>query len=188
MPAQMYRQQPACYMYNSITRRHMLKGSPAFKQAFKKNPDAFVETIEMFPMALSDIAALSEQKREPAPAPVVAKSEPGPAPGFEQKPTNDMIARVRALVNEEVHNNPAKYENKTTADLDSMFRAMLIERLSKPPSSTTPIINKSTTPTKPAPKPAPKKGEAKLKFKMRKAPSSDEEEDNISGLSESEED
>ena len=137
MPAQMYRQQPACYMYNSITRRHMLKGSPAFKQAFKKNPDAFVETIEMFPMALSDIAALSEQKREPVPAPVVAKSEPGPAPGFEQKPTNDMIARVRALVNEEVHNNPAKYENKTTADLDSMFRAMLIERLSKPQSSNT---------------------------------------------------
>ena len=64
-----------------------------------------------------------------------------------------------------------------------MFRAMLIERLSKPQSSTTPIINKSTTPAKPAPKPVAKKGEAKPRFVVRapQAELDDDEYDDITG-------
>ena len=89
----MYRQYPALYAYNKVTKRHILKKSATFKKAYRENPTICMESSVMFPTGQPEINALAEAKEEPTPAPVVAELEPAaPVSVLEQKPANDMVA------------------------------------------------------------------------------------------------
>ena len=44
MPVPMYARHPALYCFNTVSKKHMMRGGRAYKKAFAANPDIFVES------------------------------------------------------------------------------------------------------------------------------------------------
>lgn len=129
----LYKQHPDQYAYNSTTKRHMLKSSPAFKKRFAENPDQFVETALMFSVTVPTVPA--PRAPEPAPAPPVI-GDPLPKPEslltheeIEKNVSKQMQDRVRSIVDSELKSNPEPYEGKKSPELEELLRAFIIQKL-----------------------------------------------------------
>ena len=164
MPDPIYRQHPELYAYSLETKKHMLRSGRAYKKAFEVNPEQFVDSSSMFqtPQILHAPAVTTP----PLPAPKVEVP-------IEVKKHEVAREQVKAIISAEVTENPKVYAGKSKPELDSMFRALLIERLSAsapPQKAKISNINKSK-PTKPSTKPK------KQVFQLRPPPMSDIEDD-----------
>ena len=174
-----YQLYPEEYMLCLETKRHMLRTGKVFLKKYAENPGGFVETASVLPPA--PIKAPVQLPLPPTPEVqpnIVHIGNPLPEP---PKPEIDhekeqMAARVRELIKEELRLNPKPYENKDASELSKSFRAMLIERLA-PQEPNQPHVNSRAKPVK-----APKKP---VKFSLRKPVTSDDDDDDQS-VSESE--
>ena len=166
MPDPIYRRHPDLFAFNTVTKKHMLRDGRAYKKAFEANPEQFVDSSSMFRTA----------ETPPAPA-VISPSLPAPVVEIPVKKHEGAREQVKQIISAELTENPKSYAGKSKPELDSMFRALLIERLSAsaPPSKTkSPDVNKSIKPVKPAANPK------KQVFKLRPPPMSDMEDESES--------
>ena len=154
MPDPIYRQHPELYAYSLETKKH------------KVNPEQFVDSSSMF------------QTPQILHAPVVT-TRPLPVPNVEVpiEVKKHEVAReqVKAIIQAEIKENPKVYAGKSKPELDSMFRALLIEKLTQtpmpPPKAKPQDVNKSIKSVKPATKPK------KQVFKLLAPPMSDTEDE-----------
>ena len=165
---------PELYSYNKISKRHALKTGKAYKAQYAANCENFIESTTMMHRPL----VVSPAEIEPAP---IVATPLLPPPKVEVPPESKKheVAReqVKAIISAEIKENPKPYETKSKDELNSMFRALLIERLSASaptPKAKPTIINKTTKPAKAATKTAAKK---KPLFKLREIVSSEDEGD-----------
>ena len=168
MPDPIYRQHPELYAYSLETKKHMLRSGRAYKKVFEVNPGQFVDSSSMFqtPQILHAPAVTTP----PLPPPKVEVP-------IEVKKHEVAREQVKQIISADLTENAASYAGKSKPELDSMFRALLIDRLSAsaPAQKAKPTnINKITKPVKPASKQAPKK---KPIFKLREVVMSEDEDD-----------
>ena len=178
MPDPIYRQHPDLFAFNTVTKKHMLRDGRAYKKLYTANPEHFVDSSSMFRTTVTP-------SLEVAPVPIVVTA-PLPEVPVETKKHDGAREQVKAIISAEVTENPKVYAGKSKPELDSMFRTLLIARLTDtapPPKAKQPNINKNTKPAKPATKPVTKP--KKPKFKLCEVISSEDEGDE-SQLSESE--
>ena len=178
-PLTMYQLRPDLYAYNSTTHKHQLKSGKVYKKAYAADPSIFTDSTVMLhpPVPTLELPEVKTQTVEPIAAAV--KVEPVARVESRLEPTKHEGAReqVKQIIQAEIKENPKSYAGKSKPELDSMFRALLIERLSAsaPPSKTkSPDVNKSIKPVKPATKPK------KQVFKLRPPPMSDMEDESES--------
>src|SRR5690606_3571889 len=107
MSEPVYKQQPALFAFNTVTKKHMLKSGRAYKKAFAANPGHFVETKE----------PVQQEPRDPIPADdqTVAKQR----------------ELIQQLIRQEIKQNSKPYEGKSSAELDLLFRQLLVAKLLK---------------------------------------------------------
>jgi len=145
----MYRKHPELYAYNIASKRHVLKSSVNYMSGIEKNPDNFVDSAEVLKSEGSYLAPPVEQPQaqdapklvapippphiDPMPLervatelPKLLKPVPKPAPKQEEPDLKEMVAE---MVRAEVRQNRVAYENKTTEDMEALFRQMLIRKL-----------------------------------------------------------
>ena len=169
MPDPIYRQHPELYAYSLETKKHMLRSGRAYKKTFEVKPKQFVDSSSMF------------QTPQILHAPAVT-TPPLPVPNVEVpiEVKKHEVAReqVKTIISAELTENPKVYAGKSKPELDSMFRALLIARLTDtapPPKAKLTTINKSTKLANVATK--PKLKQKKPKFKLREIVSSEDEGD-----------
>ena len=174
MPAAIpkYMLDPSRYMYNSDTKRHMLKTGAAFRKLYKEYPARFVESSSMFPQPIQPPISLPLPPLPviPAPVPHIGAPLPDPTPpppSKEELEAEALRHKVKHVIQSELKANPAPYAGKNAAELSALFRQMLLERLAPAHS----INNKQTPVRKSARAPSP------FNFKLAKLPEppSDEE-------------
>lgn len=171
-----YQQDPSAYMYNSDTKRHMLKSSAKFRKLYREYPARFVESASMFPqpIALPPVLPLPAASVPPAPIPHIGHPVPAarpPSPSAADREREQIRLQMRDLIRAELAANPAPYSGKSAEDLSSEFRRLLLDRLGQvnPTGSTPPAINSRT---KPAARPAAK---PQYGFRLAPRPVSDDE-------------
>ncbi len=140
MTLPLYKKHPDLYCFNSVTKRHLLKKSPAFKKAFAADPSIFVETITMFLPPAQEIPIITtERAPEPLPpSPIIGDPLPVPERQLtrEEIEKNISIAsqeKVRQIVDEELKTNPVPYEGKKSPELEAMLRAVILAKLTPKP-------------------------------------------------------
>lgn len=137
MSVQLYKQYPNLYMFNSETKRHMLKASPKFKRAFRENPEKFSETVLMHPPMIPAPPVLGlPAKKLPEPQPDIGTLPPLPErvltpEEVEKQLSVKMREKVREVVDTELKVNPEPYKNVKSPDLEVMLRALIIKKLGK---------------------------------------------------------
>src|SRR5690606_10504540 len=100
MSEPVYKQQPALFAFNTVTKKHMLKSGRAYKKAFAANPEHFVETVTMFPA--KPVTVMQQEPRDPIPADdqTVAKQR----------------ELIQQLIRQEIKQNSKPYEGKSSAE------------------------------------------------------------------------
>src|SRR4051794_14705863 len=104
MPEPRYKKYPHLYAYNSTTKKHILKSSDLYKNLNRSAPQTLVETKSMFPDPIEPPIELPLAPAPEVPSPAVHIGDPLPEP---PKPHPDyereqMQARVRELIKEEI--------------------------------------------------------------------------------------
>lgn len=186
----MYRQFPELYAYNTESKKHMLRTGRAYKKAFAEHPEHFVDSSSMFrtiakPIPEAVRGPVAQAKIESQPEPEAKLETPSPAPitkPVKPKPSPELRQQVKAVIQTEVKANPAPYVGKNKAELDSLFRALLLQKLSE----SKPKFETASKITKPK-----KQGHRAFKFRLAKSQIStdedeedDDEEDDEDELSE----
>ena len=75
MSEPVYKQQPALFAFNTVTKKHMLKSGRAYKKAFAANPEHFVETVTMFPAKPVTVTPIPEPVQQEPRAPIPADDQ-----------------------------------------------------------------------------------------------------------------
>lgn len=175
MPDPQYRLMPHLYAYNTKTQRHILKSSHAYHKLASQDPSILVETLTMFPMPLGVKTVqlpLPPARDIPVPGPHIGEPLPQPTSLLTSADEEDeaMRNRVRAIIQQEIKQNPAQYADRSADEMSGLFRQLLIDKLAPPANS-----KKS----KPAAKPAAKSKRPMFKARPPPPESEDESEDEI---------
>ena len=175
MPDPQYRLFPHNYVYNTKIKRHILKSGEAYRKLIRDDPSCLVETSTMFsppPGAKTIQLPLPPARDIPVPGPHIGEPLPQPTPLLTSTDEEDeaMRNRVRAIIQQEIKQNPAQYADRSADEMSSLFRQLLIDKLAPPASS-----KKS----KPAVKPAAKSKRFMFKARPPLPESEDESEDEI---------
>jgi hypothetical protein len=145
MPVPLYMQHPDRYMYNTDTKKHLLKTGSVFRKQYAEYPARFVESASMFPKPIQPPISLPlpPTPEPPPPGPHVGAPLPQPAPPGPSKEENEneqLRQRVRDVLWGELKQNPDQYAGKSADELSALFRKMLLARLGPDPRP--PPINK----------------------------------------------
>ncbi len=169
-----YQQSPELYMWNSDTKRHILKSSPKFRKLYREYPARFVESASMFPAPIAGPIALplppAPEAKVPGPhigRPIPLARDPSPTQAELEKA--QIRIEMRNLIRQELAANPAPYADKSADDLSASFRQLLLQRLGQVnPTGATPPINSR-------PKPGQKSAKPQYNFRLAAKPVSDDE-------------
>jgi hypothetical protein len=129
---------PEMYAYNTELRKHYLKSGSKYRIGRRQNPSAWIETRSM----------VSEPIKPPVHLPLPTQPEPTekktligvppakPPPTMEEleekkkKEENDRMRKeMAAMIKEELRQKPEQYADKDAGELSTMFRQMLIDKL-----------------------------------------------------------
>jgi len=165
-----YKQYPTLYAFNTKTKKHMLKSGRACKKAYAANPEHFVESATMFQTRIVAVppVAINPEPVAINPGPVTSNPEP-PHPQEDPSITKQREL-IQQLIRQEIKQNSKPYEGKSSAELDLLFRQLLVAKLLKSAEGPN-TINKFAKPAKATAK------KPQLKFKLRAPQISEDEED-----------
>jgi len=133
-----YKDNPEQYVYNSSTKRHVLKGSQSHKKAIKDGI-GLVETVTMFPKPLAPPPVVpfppEPEVKEIKPHIGAPLPEPTPAPVDEKAEVQRMRQQIQMLIRAELAAKPQVYEDKSADEMARMFRQMLVKKLTQEPTT-----------------------------------------------------
>ena len=131
-----YQKYSHLYVYDTQTKKHILKSGTTYKKRCAQDPHRYIETSSMFPQPIpeptkANIEHVEQKKITTQIGDEIFSMPEKKSIDNKQKEEEVLRSQIQKLIQEELRTNPNQYQNKSADELSDSFRKMLIEKLTK---------------------------------------------------------
>src|SRR5271165_5990896 len=185
-----YQRYPDLYAYDTEVKKHILKSGILYRKRYALYPSRFIESKSMFPQPIPQVQNINinHVKQKESLTQIGQPQYSHPVPVTPQVPqinkqqeADDIRNSIQSIIREELKKNNESYKNKEPEEMSTMFRKLLIEKLSGQVSHKQPAEKQSPYEIKSQSTPSYKSittksqidQQSKWKFQMANLPNND---------------
>jgi|SRR5271165_577635 len=134
-----YQRYPDLYAYDTEVKKHILKSGILYRKRYALYPSRFIESKSMFPQPIPQVQNINinHVKQKESLTQIGQPQYSHPVPVTPQVPqinkqqeADDIRNSIQSIIREELKKNNESYKNKQPEEMSTMFRKLLIEKLS----------------------------------------------------------